>query len=136
MSAADGLRRWSLIVLTGFVGLGGWYGTWLLMSGPDTSTVPLDAPTWLPGGWFGGGVALAVIVAAPMTAAWGLLLARHRRARAAALLAGVLLMAWIAVQLLAIGYQLALQPVMFGFGAAITWLALLRPSAAAGNVRA
>lgn len=116
------LRRWSLIVLTGLVGFGAWYGTWLLISGPGPDAIPLDPPGWLPGGWFLGGVALALIVALPMSVAWAMLLTRHPRGRTAAFLAGLALMAWIVVQVLLIGYQLFLQPLMFVAGAVIAAL--------------
>lgn len=116
------LRRWSLIVLTGFVGLGAWYGTWLLVAGPDPAAVPLEPPSWLPGGWLLGGIALGLVVALPMTAAWVMLLIRHPRGRSAAFFAGAALMVWIVVQVLLIGYQLFLQPLMFILGALIAAL--------------
>lgn len=115
------IRRFSLAALTGLTALAAWYGTWLLVSGGQAS-VPLDPPTWLPGGWSGGGLALALAVASPMTAACWLLLIGHPRGRTAAFFAGAALMAWIVVQILLIGYQFLLQPLMFILGAVIAAL--------------
>lgn len=113
------LRRWSLIILTGLVGLSAWYGAWLLVVG---SGLPLAPPSWLPGGWLLGGIALALVVALPMTTAWALLLTRHPRGRSAAFSAGCALMGWIVVQVLLIGYVLLLQPLMLILGALIAAL--------------
>ena len=116
-------RRWTLIVLTGAVALGAWYGTWLLVGDPGPDVLPLDPPGWWAGGWPAAGAALALVVAAPMTAAWIMLLLRHPRGRSAAFFAGGALMIWIMVQVLVIGYQLVLQPVMLLLGTAIAALA-------------
>jgi hypothetical protein len=116
------LQRWTLIALTAFVALGAWYGTWLLLF--DSGVLPLDPPAFLPGGWGGGGAALALFVALPMTVAVVLLLRRDVRARRGALAAGALLMVWIAVQVAVIGYVFVLQPVMFVFGGLIVLAAL------------
>jgi hypothetical protein len=115
------VRRISLTALTGLTAFAAWYGTWLLVAG-DEASVPLDPPTWLPGGWLSGGLALALAVAVPMSAACWLLLIGHPRGRTVAFFAGVALMAWIVVQVLLIGYQLLLQPLMFILGAVIAAL--------------
>ena len=52
---------------------------------------------------------------------------RHRLARTAHLATGVVLMAWIVLQVAVIGLVFVLQPVMFAVGAAITALAASEP---------
>lgn len=66
------LRWWirvPLTVLTLVTAFGAWYGTWYLISGAAAREVPIQPPAFLPGGWLLGGVALAVLVALPMTVA-------------------------------------------------------------------
>ena len=78
--------------------------------------------------WTLAGVSL--LVANGMVPAIALALAwrRDRRARAAHLLTGAVLMAWIVGQAAVIGLVFVLQPVMFLVGAAITTLAAVLPA--------
>jgi len=115
------MRRWALIVLTGLVALMAWIGARQLMFGPDPA-LPLDPPDWLPGGWTTGGAALALVVGAPMTVSWLLLLARAPAGRTCAFFSGAALVVWTVVQVALIGYALLLQPVMLLVGIAIAAL--------------
>ena len=82
---------------------------------------------WLAGtpltGWVLPGVALLIGVAVPQLAAAALIAAGVRPGLAAGYLAGLLLVAWIAVELLVLRRYFFLQPVIAGIGAAEILLA-------------
>ena len=82
---------------------------------------------WLAGtpltGWVLPGVALLIGVAVPQLAAAVLIAAGVRPGLAAGYLAGLLLVAWIAVELLILRRYFFLQPVIAGIGAAEILLA-------------
>ena len=82
---------------------------------------------WLAGtpltGWVLPGVALLIGVAVPQLAAAALIAAGVRPGLAAGYLAGLLLVAWIAVELLILRRYFFLQPVIAGIGAAEVLLA-------------
>ena len=82
---------------------------------------------WLAGtpltGWVLPGVALLIGVAVPQLAAAALIAAGVRPGLAAGYLAGLLLIAWIAVELLILRRYFFLQPVIAGIGAAEILLA-------------
>jgi hypothetical protein len=69
------------------------------------------------------GVALLIGVAVPQLAATALILLGARSGLPAGYLAGLLLVAWIAVQLLILRRYFFLQPVIAGIGAAEVLLA-------------
>ena len=69
------------------------------------------------------GVALLIGVAIPQFAAAVLIVAGARNGLAAGYLAGLLLVAWIAVELLILRHYFFLQPVVAGIGAAEVLLA-------------
>jgi len=83
--------------------------------------------SWLAGtpltGWVLPGVALLIGVAVPQLAAAALIVTGARPGLAAGFLAGLLLVAWIAVQLLILRRYFFLQPVIAGIGAAEVLLA-------------
>ena len=74
-------------------------------------------------GWTLPGLALLIGVALPQLAAAALIAASHRRALAASYLAGLAVIAWIAVQLLVLQRYFFLQPVVAGLGLAEILLA-------------
>jgi hypothetical protein len=121
-AARHGWHPWALAaldVLTGAVAVYG--GAGLIRDGfgmPDG---------WLAGtpltGWVLPGVALLLGVAVPQFAAAALIGSGARPALAAGYLAGLLLIAWIAVELLILRRYFFLQPVIAGLGAAEVLLA-------------
>ena len=98
-------------------------------NGPSQHRVigPGGAAYWLAGtpltGWVLPGVALLIGVAVPQLAAAALILLGARPGLAAGYLAGLLLVAWIAVELLILRRYFFLQPVIAGIGAAEILLA-------------
>ena len=68
--------------------------------------------------WAFGGAALLLTVAVPQAVTGWLVLARHPRAAAVALLAGGLLVGWIVVELLVLRRYFFLQPLVAVLGAA------------------
>ena len=94
---------------------------------PDRVIGPGGAAYWLAGtpltGWVLPGVALLIGVAVPQLAAAALILLGARPGLAAGYLAGLLLVAWIAVELLILRRYFFLQPVIAGIGAAEILLA-------------
>jgi hypothetical protein len=74
-------------------------------------------------GWTLPGFALLIGVALPQLTAAALIAASHRRALAASYLAGLAVIAWIAVQLLVLQRYFFLQPVIAGLGLAEILLA-------------
>lgn len=116
-----GSRR-ALIGLEIFAGLGAVYGAYELyvdawgLSADLLKHTPFDTWRW-------PGVMLLVVVAVPMLAAAALELAHSSWAFITSLLAGLALAGWIVVQLLVMGYQMTLQPIMLATGLAVAWLA-------------
>jgi hypothetical protein len=122
VAARRGWPPWALAGLDGLTGAAAVYGgAGLIRDGfgmPDG---------WLAGtpltGWVLPGVALLIGVAVPQLAAAVLIGAGARPGLAAGYLAGLLLVAWIAVQLLILQRYFFLQPVIAGIGAAEILLA-------------
>src|SRR6201982_929521 len=125
VTAGRGRQGWHPWVLAGLDGLTGaaavYGGAGLIRDGfgmPDG---------WLAGtpltGWVLPGVALLIGVAVPQLAAAALIGAGARPGLAAGYLAGLLLVAWIAVQLLILRRYFFLQPVIAGIGAVEVLLA-------------
>ena len=122
VAARHGWPPWTLAVLDGLTGAAALYGgAGLIRDGfgmPDG---------WLAGtpltGWVLPGVALLIGVAVPQLAAAVLIGAGARPGLAAAYLGGLLLVAWIAVQLLILRRYFFLQPVIAGIGAVEVLLA-------------
>ena len=122
VAARRGWYPWTLAGLDGLTGVAAVYGgAGLIRDGfgmPDG---------WLAGtpliGWVLPGVALLIGVAVPQLAAAALIGAGARPGLAAGYLAGLLLVAWIAVQLLILRRYFFLQPVIAGIGAVEVLLA-------------
>ena len=122
VAARHGWPPWTLAVLDGLTGAAALYGgAGLIRDGfgmPDG---------WLAGtpltGWVLPGVALLIGVAVPQLAKAVLIGAGARPGLAAAYLGGLLLVAWIAVQLLILRRYFFLQPVIAGIGAVEVLLA-------------
>ena len=122
VAARRGWPPWALAGLDGLTGAAALYGgAGLIRDGfgmPDG---------WLAGtpliGWVLPGVALLIGVAVPQLAAAALIGAGARPGLAAGYLAGLLLVAWIAVQLLILRRYFFLQPVIAGIGAVEVLLA-------------
>ena len=116
--------RYSLIWLELVVGLGAIYGAVMLVTDawhlPAGDLQPLPLHTWVV-----PGVALFAVVTVPMLAAAAEVYWRLRHAADLSLAAGLLLVGWIAVQLLVIGPQMWLQAVMAVGGLAVATLAWL-----------
>jgi len=74
------------------------------------------------------GVILVVAVGGSMLGAAGLLIAEAGVARLVSLEAGIVLLAWVAMQVALIGYRSWLQPVMGVLGAVVVVLSFLLPS--------
>lgn len=121
-AARRGWQPWTLAVLDGLTGAAAVYGgAGLIRDGfgmPDgwLAATPLT-------GWVLPGVALLIGVAVPQLAAAALILLGARPGLAAGYLAGLLLVAWIAVELLILRRYFFLQPVIAGIGAAEVLLA-------------
>ena len=122
IAARRGWLPWTLAALAVFTGAAAvWGGVQLIDDGfgmPDS---------WLTGtpitGWVLPGVALLIGVAVPQLAAVALIAAGGPRGLAAGYLAGLLLVAWIAVELLILQRYFFLQPVIAGIGMAEVLLA-------------
>jgi hypothetical protein len=117
-----GWHPWSLAVLDGLTGAAAVYG------GAELIRDGFGMPDgWLAGtpltGWVLPGVALLIGVAVPQLAAAALIGSGVRPGLAAGYLAGLLLIAWIAVELLILRRYFFLQPVIAGVGAAEILLA-------------
>lgn len=105
-------------MLLALCGLSAWFGAIGLASG----TLPLDGALRerLPGhSTVFAGIALALVVALPMSTAAVLVLRRQPRARLAGAAAGMLLVGWIAVELMIIRQFSWLQPACAVAGAAL-----------------
>jgi hypothetical protein len=121
-AARRGWPPWTLATLDGLTGAVAVYGGAELIR--DGFGMP---DSWLAGtpltGWVLPGVALLIGVAGPQLAAAALIGGGARLALAAGYLAGLLLIAWIAVELLVLRRYFFLQPVVAGLGAAQVLLA-------------
>jgi len=122
VAARRGWRPWALAGLDGLTGVAAVYG------GAELIRDGFGMPDgWLAGtpltGWVLPGVALLIGVAVPQLAAAALIGVGARPALAAGYLAGLLLVAWIAVELLILRRYFFLQPVVAGIGAAEILLA-------------
>ncbi|WP_426566776.1 hypothetical protein ACPPVT_09685 [Angustibacter sp. McL0619] len=120
-------RPWWLIVLETFVAVQAVYGGISLVLGVwDLDRRALQRLPIL-NGWTLPGLSLVVVVAVPMlTAAW-LETWAHPKAGLASLVAGSLLMGWIALQLVLLPtMRLWLQPVCFVAGAVVAGASLHR----------
>lgn len=113
---------WRAVVatVTGIVAIGAYYGTWYLTEEIAADQLPVSPPEFLPGdSWVFGALALLVLVAAPMSIAFLTAVFGHSAAAPAALVSGALLMGWIVVQVVLIGFVFWLQPAMFVVGAVV-----------------
>jgi len=121
---ADAARR-ALVLLEALLGASAVYGGFGLLTG----TLGMS-DAWLAGtpftSWLVPGIALLLVVAAPMLAAAVLEIRRHHLAPTASVLAGVLQVGWIAVQLLVMQRYFVLQPVVLVVAATILLVAGLR----------
>jgi len=133
MAMRTSWHPWALAGLEGLTGAAAVYGGIGLIR--DGFGMP---DGWLAGtpltGWVLPGVALLIGVAVPQLAAAALIAARAQAGLAAGYLAGLLLVAWIAVQLLVLRHYFFLQPVIAGIGTAEMLLAW-RWQRAAGRSR-
>jgi hypothetical protein len=122
VAARRGWHPWTLAVLDGLTGAAAVYGGVELIR--DGFGMP---DGWLAGtpltGWVLPGVALLIGVAVPQLAAAALIGAGARPGLTAGYLAGLLVIAWIAVELLILRRYFFLQPVIAGIGAAEILLA-------------
>jgi hypothetical protein len=118
----QGWLPWTLAGLDGLTGAAAVYGAAGLIR--DGFGMP---DSWLAGtpltGWVLPGIALLLGVAVPQLAAAALIGSGERRGLAAGYLAGLLLVAWIAVELLILRRYFFLQPVIAGIGVAEILLA-------------
>lgn len=127
MSPALSVRL--LVVLLVFQGLSGLGGGWALSLDPTGTGIGLD-PTWLDGSPFPDyrvpGVFLWVVLGLGPLGAALLVLRRSAWAWSAALLTGLVLLAWILVEIAVVGLQMRppLQLIYGLLGAGITGLAL------------
>jgi hypothetical protein len=117
-----GWHPWALATLDGLTGAAAVYGgAGLIRDGFGM------ADGWLAGtpltGWLLPGVALLIGVAVPQFTAAALIAAGVRPGLAAGYLAGLLLITWIAVELLILRRYFFLKPVIAGIGAAEILLA-------------
>jgi hypothetical protein len=135
VAARRGRPPWALAGLDGLTGAAAVYGgVGLIRDG-------LGMPDgWLAGtpltGWVLPGIALLAGVAAPQLAAAVLILAGARPGLAAGYLAGLLLVAWIAVQLLILQRYFFLQPVIAALGIAeLTLARAWQQAGSAGRAR-
>jgi hypothetical protein len=118
--------RYLLGVLLGFGAINAFAGGYYGLSGAPG--VPLD---WLAGSpfknYFIPSVILLVVVGGALSFAAVALLARARLARVSAVVAGMLVLVWIAVQLAIIGYVSWMQPATLVAGILVLMLAWLMP---------
>ena len=119
-----GWPAWLFTAIALFLAAGAIFGgTQLLRNGFG---MPLSWLSHTPfTGWTLPGLALLIGVALPQLTAAALIAASHRWALAASYLAGLAVIAWIAVQLLVLQRYFFLQPVIAGFGLAevlLSWI--------------
>ncbi len=122
IAARRGWLPWTLAAVAGFTGAAAVWGAFQLIHDgfgmPDSWLA--DTPIT---GWVLPGVALLIGVAVPQLAGAALIGAGGRRGLAAGYLVGLLLVAWIAVELLILRRYFFLQPVIAGIGMAEILLA-------------
>ncbi|MFC7615412.1 hypothetical protein ACFQV2_19800 [Actinokineospora soli] len=104
-----------LMAVWAFAGVIGVYGGGVDFGPVVTARLPWESPVL-------AGTALLLAVAVPMSVAAGLVWRRSRSGPVALLAAGLLLVAWILVQILFIRTFSWLQPVCFGYGFVVAWL--------------
>ena len=118
MTRGSSWRRPLLASYTALVALSAWYGAVGLITGlvpaPESlaARLPFRSPVF-------GGIALGCVVAIPATLATVLVWRRHRRAREAVALTGLLLVGWILVEVLVVRVFSPLQPVCLLAGAGL-----------------
>jgi len=106
---------WTLTAVTVFLAAGAIFGGTRLLH--DGFGLPVSWLSSTPfSSWALPGLALLIGVAVPQLAVAALIAASSRWALAASYLAGLILVAWIAVQLLVLQRYFFLQPVIAGFG--------------------
>jgi hypothetical protein len=122
VAARSGLYPWALATLDALTGAAAVYGGAELIR--DGFGMPDSWPAGTPlTGWVLPGIALLIGVAVPQFTAAVLIAAGVRPGLTAGYLAGLLLIAWIAVELLILRRYFFLQPVIAGIGAAEILLA-------------
>jgi hypothetical protein len=116
----------ALIVLELCIGVGALAGGVNALTG--AKGVPRE---WLDGtpfkSYFVPGLLLFVVIGGSMLAAAGLLLGGASAARLVSLEAGIVLLGWIAAQLVTIGYRHWLQPLFLVLGLAVVVLSFALP---------
>lgn len=113
-------------IVSGITAAAAWYGSGYLAFGSAETGMGVEAPSILPGGdWVFGGVALALIVAVPMTAATVLLVLGRDIGVDAAVGSAALLMIWLVVQMLILGLGSWLQPAYLAVGMSVFTLGVI-----------
>jgi len=102
----------ALIAVSAYAGAAGLITGGIDMGAEINARIPFDSPVF-------GGVALAVIVGVPMTVVTWLGARRDARSGAAAVVAGALLVGWIAVEIGFVQSYSWLQPVFAFAGLAV-----------------
>lgn len=125
LAVHHGPSRTAVMVLEGLIGASAVYG------GIGLAVNGLGMPDeWLErtpfGSWVVPGLALLAVVALPQLVALALEWRRHPLAPRVSLVAGVVLMGWIAAQILVLRRYFFLQPLLFALGAAEAAFALPR----------
>jgi hypothetical protein len=119
--------RLALLFLEGFTALGALAGAEGLTSNGERFLGGRVRAEQLPFGSFVFcGVLLLILNGLLPAAAMALELRRHSKAPIAHLSAGIVLVAWMVVQLWYVGYLFFLQPLMAGIGVVIAGLAVAR----------
>ncbi len=123
-----GRLRATLAVLEGLTGVAAVYGGAMLIADawrlPVADLAPLPLHSWVV-----PGVALVLTVAVPMGAAAVAVRRRSTRAAAGSIAVGLILAAWVLVQVAVIGPQMFLQAVLFVTGLVIAALGMALRSA-------
>jgi hypothetical protein len=121
-SAMRPVARWLLVAFEVVIAVNAVYGgIGLMVNGMGMPNDWLDATPFH--SWTVPGFLLLAVVAVPMSVAVVGELVRWRRADAASMLAGVVLVGWIAVQVLVLRRYFVLQPVLGVAGALVVALA-------------
>lgn len=121
----SGVRRTVMGIVSGITAAAAWYGSGYLAFG-SADTGMGAAPSILPGGdWVFGGIALALIVAVPMTATTVLLALGRDIGVDAAVGSAALLIIWLAVQMLILGLANWLQPAYLAVGVLVFALGIV-----------
>lgn len=107
-----------LLALEGFLAIGAAGGAWVLVNerngGGNVDMTLLEGTPF--DSYLVPGLSLLVLNCLFPLAVMAATFARHPLARAGHVAAGVVLMTWIAVQVLFIGYESLLQPFFFAYG--------------------